>query len=88
MHPVRFPTSAYFREMRRRPDRASVAESRDLDENTVVDLDANGQMCAMTIEHATKRAALPDLSVERVGSEAGVVSLRLEPPRAPPARAR
>jgi len=56
---------------------ASVVESRDLDENTVVDLDASGQMCAMTIEHATARAALPDVSIERVGPEASAVSLRL-----------
>jgi uncharacterized protein YuzE len=29
-----------------------VAETKDLDENTLLDLDKNGQLCAITIEHA------------------------------------
>jgi len=29
------------------------AETRDLDENTLLDLDEDGQLCSMTIEHAT-----------------------------------
>lgn len=43
-----------------------VAESRDLDENTVLDLDASGNICAITIEHASKRAGAPDFSYEQV----------------------
>ena len=66
-------TDTLYLEFRATP----VAESRDLDENTVVDLDSGGQVCAMTSEDATQRAALPDLSVERVGSGSGAVSLRL-----------
>jgi len=31
---------------------APVAETRDLDENTLLDVDANGNICAITIEHA------------------------------------
>ena len=29
-----------------------IVESRDLDEDTVIDLDAKGHICAMTMEHA------------------------------------
>jgi len=43
-----------------------VAETRDLDENTVLDLDANGNVCAITIEHASTRAGAPDFSYEQV----------------------
>lgn len=43
-----------------------VAESRDLDENTLLDLDAQGNICAMTIEHASTRADIPHFSFERV----------------------
>lgn len=35
---------------------ALVAESRDLDENTVLDVDEEGNLCAMTVEHASERA--------------------------------
>lgn len=45
---------------------APVAESRDLDENTILDLDAGGNICAITIEHASKRAGAPDFSYEQV----------------------
>jgi uncharacterized protein YuzE len=43
-----------------------IAETRDLDENTVVDLDGNGNVCAITIEHASARAGAPDFSYEQV----------------------
>ncbi|MGH9693458.1 MAG: DUF2283 domain-containing protein, partial [Bryobacteraceae bacterium] len=39
-----------------------VAETRDLDEDTVLDVDANGNVCAITIEHASKRTALSQFS--------------------------
>jgi len=45
---------------------ADVAETRDLDENTVLDLDASGNICAITIEHASQRAGAPDFSYEQV----------------------
>lgn len=32
-----------------------VAETRDLDEDTLLDVDARGNVCAMTIEHASQR---------------------------------
>ena len=45
-----------------------VAETRDLDEDTVLDVDANGNVCAITIEHASKRTALSQFSYERVAA--------------------
>ena len=45
---------------------APVAETRDLDEDTVVDVDASGNICAITIEHASARAGAPDFSYEQV----------------------
>jgi len=37
----------------------TVAETRDIDENTLIDVDAHGQMCGITIEHASERVDLP-----------------------------
>ena len=45
---------------------AAVAESRDLDENTLLDLDRNGNICAITVEHASQRADAPKFSFEEV----------------------
>jgi uncharacterized protein YuzE len=45
---------------------AEVVETRDIDENTQVDLDANSAMCAITIEHASQRTDVPNLSFEQV----------------------
>ncbi len=44
---------------------AEVAETRDLDENTLLDLDAQGQVCGITVEHAKDRADLPKFSYEQ-----------------------
>ena len=46
----------------------SVAESRDLDENTILNLDAQGGICAITVEHASKRTGIPEFSYEQVAS--------------------
>ncbi|TXS92906.1 DUF2283 domain-containing protein [Parahaliea maris] len=45
-----------------------ISESRDLDEDTVIDLDANGQICAMTMEHAKVRTDIPHFSFEEVAA--------------------
>jgi uncharacterized protein YuzE len=45
--------------------RADVTETRDLDENTLLDLDAEGQLCAMTIEHAKDRVGSPAFLTSR-----------------------
>ncbi len=43
-----------------------VAETRDLDENTLLDVDAQGNICAITVEHASTRAGIPEFSYEEV----------------------
>jgi uncharacterized protein YuzE len=45
-----------------------VAETRDLDENTVVDMDDQGDMLAITIEHANSRTELSQFMYERVAA--------------------
>ena len=45
-----------------------VAESRELDENTVVDVDEAGSICAITVEHASTRAGAPQFSFEQVAA--------------------
>lgn len=49
---------------------APVAETRDLDENTTVDLDGRGHICAITIEHASQRAGAPEFTYEQVDARA------------------
>ena len=44
----------------------SVAETRDLDENTVLGCDAQCQVVAITLEHATSRAEISSFSFHRV----------------------
>jgi uncharacterized protein YuzE len=48
---------------------AAVAETRDLDENTLLDLDGAGNLCAITIEHASERADTPHFSFEQIAAE-------------------
>ena len=47
---------------------AKVAETKDLDENTVLDLDGDGNIVAMTVEHAKQRADIPKFSFEQVAA--------------------
>ena len=47
---------------------APVAETRDLDENAVLDVDAQGNVCAITVEHASQRAGIPAFSYEQVAA--------------------
>ena len=44
----------------------AVAETRDLDENTLLDIDRAWNICALTIEHAKERAGIPSFSYEQV----------------------
>ena len=46
--------------------RAEISETRDLDENTMLDLDRDGNICALTIEHARERTDIPAFSYEQV----------------------
>ena len=43
-----------------------VTETRDLDEDTTLDLDRGGKICAITIEHASQRAGAPEFTYEEV----------------------
>jgi uncharacterized protein YuzE len=45
---------------------AEVAETKDLDEDTVLDLDKDGNISAITVEHAKQRADIPKFSYEQV----------------------
>jgi uncharacterized protein YuzE len=45
---------------------APVAETRDLDENMLLDVDAQGNICSITVEHASKRAGAPEFSYEQI----------------------
>jgi uncharacterized protein YuzE len=45
-----------------------VAETRDLDEDTVLDVDAQGNICAITVEHASQRTGIPRFSYEQVAA--------------------
>jgi uncharacterized protein YuzE len=46
----------------------SIAESRDIDENTVLDLDAAGNVCAITFEHASKRTDIHRIELEGIAA--------------------
>ena len=45
-----------------------IVATKDLDENTQLDIDAEGNICALTIEHARERADLQHFSFEQVGT--------------------
>ncbi|MDZ7644053.1 MAG: DUF2283 domain-containing protein [Woeseiaceae bacterium] len=47
---------------------APVNETRELDENTLLDVDAEGNICSITIEHASKRTDAPHFSYEQVAA--------------------
>lgn len=47
---------------------SNVAETRDLDENTLVEYDEQGNLCAITIEHAKERADSPNLLFEQIAA--------------------
>ena len=43
-----------------------IVETKDLDENTILDLDAEGNICAITFEHASLKTDLQRLTVEGI----------------------
>jgi uncharacterized protein YuzE len=45
-----------------------VAETRDLDENTLLDVDRDGNICRITVEHASERTDIPRFSYEQVAA--------------------
>ncbi len=44
---------------------APVVETRDLDENTLLDVDEQGGIVAITVEHASERANIPGFSYQQ-----------------------
>jgi len=45
-----------------------IAESKDLYENTVLDVDAEGNVCAITFEHASQRTDVSQLTAEGIAA--------------------
>jgi uncharacterized protein YuzE len=50
--------------------RNPVEETRGIAENVIVDLDKDGNLVSMTIEHAARVASLPGISLEEIGAGA------------------
>ena len=46
--------------------KGEIAETRDLDENTLLDVDSKGNIVALTMEHARQRADITQFSFEQV----------------------
>lgn len=46
----------------------TIVESRDIDENTLLEFDASGRICAMTMEHASQRTDAKNFSYEQVAA--------------------
>ena len=47
---------------------SGIAESKDLDENTILDVDARDNICAITCEHASQRTDVSHLIVEGIAA--------------------
>jgi uncharacterized protein YuzE len=47
---------------------AAVQETKDLDENTLVEFDAKGNLVSMTIEHARERVDMGSFSFQPVAA--------------------
>ncbi len=47
---------------------ALVDETKDLDENTILDYDKDGNICAITVEHASERADIPEFTFEEIAA--------------------
>lgn len=47
---------------------APVSETRDLDEDMLLDVDSHGNICATTVEHASERAGIPEFSYEQIAA--------------------
>jgi uncharacterized protein YuzE len=43
-----------------------VSETRDLDENTLIDIDRERKVCGLTMEHASLRADILHFSFEQI----------------------
>lgn len=43
-----------------------IAETQELNENTLLDIDANGNLVSVTLEHASQQSVLPNLVYEQL----------------------
>lgn len=46
----------------------SITQSEDLDENTFLDLDETGNVCAITFEHASARTNVQQVTLEGIAA--------------------
>ena len=46
----------------------NITETKDLDENTVLDLDQSGNICAITFEHASDRTDVQQVTLEGIAA--------------------
>ena len=46
----------------------AIVDSRDLDENTLLDLDLEGNICAITFEHASARTDVQQITLEGIAA--------------------
>lgn len=46
----------------------SVVETKDLDQNTILDLDASGNIVAITVEHASERTDVSQLTLSGIAA--------------------
>jgi len=52
-----------------------ISETKEINKNIYIDLDASGNLVAMTIEHARQQASLPYLSYEQIEPTASLKRL-------------
>lgn len=45
-----------------------IAETKDLDENTTLDLNHSGNIYGITLEHARERTDIPQFSFEKIAA--------------------
>ena len=57
-------TDTHYIEFRAR----NICETRDLDENTTLELDEEGSLCALTFEHASTRTDVRHVTVEGIAA--------------------
>jgi len=46
---------------------AEIEETREVSRDIYLDLDSDGALVSMTIEHASRQAQLPEVQIEEVG---------------------
>ena len=46
----------------------NISETKDIDENTLLDLDTDGNICAITFEHASERTDVQHITLEGIAA--------------------